>query len=1155
MATTYHTLNYTIWLTNAEQVKELQAARARIDNGSGVLVELNPSRISDPGALYAAPATAAALYGAQILTPQQPNVPPSITSEWITSNTNNVNYPLDEYKFERKSGGWFGISWLFGDTHAYRWRGTFAYKNMGAVVEGEETTPDEIPTRYWIDGFEVCPTDVRGSRDASRHTSGLGHKAVSSSSAKISHLVTEHDAGLTTVTQAWERFYLRRRGLPDAATAFWVGTFSLNMEMVLKILPTGQVMAGDGEGSAFTPMATIADPLPDGEWVKIDLLYKVNTGDAPYLEVYFNGELKLRVTGFQTNFANAGCYFSGSSIGIGLNDSSNTVALDFDDWICAAQPTAGLSVDWLNGTKIVKLPFLLVGDDDTGGYTYSSGHVQNATQGQATRDDSITSNVASAVIELVGDPDVYLLDRGLIGPVSIRAGVTGTRGGSGGNDFQLGYSVAGGPIQYNAAHTFGISASTRTLMYQPAMVSDPSANVFDPISVAHKNESGTPGTSTLTMLWVEVELCGIWGKEDVSAASVISPEELAVLGNTGKHVSPYPESVWARRGMPPVSPVLIKSGTYSGNGTSQILTFNAPVTWLFVRQLTGGTSRGAHWWTSMNAGSTGDSEGVFEHGVARLRQVGASAMAEDDQEYTYELTIAGSDSYDNDASSTFWYCAFMDPGMRFSLNTALQTQRPTVAGIETALEIQTWQAEAAFTRKEGNSNQATGSSGFKGISDVAGGGITRVGSAYNADGLYLGEGNISTGANWNNLWGDGQVPVALWRRDDGSGDPGVDHVIQLITWVGDAAASRTISFSRPTGSKRPLFVIIWPNSTGTVGYRDPQNTGTTSYTSNGSSWSNNASTGITAGGIDQFTVGSTFNSNGVVYNAFVIVGGETAGNNGWSGDGEFIPVEPTEPIDWPGLIPQTEIPDPLPIDWIDGGGTTDPENPVEPGGSDFGDQCVDASTKVCRQALSHIGVTQTISDITADLTPEAEMCRLHYADAVAEALRRFPWAFATKYADCPRVAGTEAAPVNGDWIYSYRMPTDCIFARRIVRPEKGREFDDDPPKFRQTGSDATGRLILSNYADPEGEAEPLNTLPLEYTYRPGCAATQGDALFRSALAWLMASKLAPALARNKVTARDAFQMYLAIGHEATVVNAREQQQYTQDGDAPWLEDR
>src|SRR5690606_34974557 len=129
----------------------------------------------------------------------------------------------------------------------------------------------------------------------------------------------------------------------------------------------------------------------------------------------------------------------------------------------------------------------------------------------------------------------------------------------------------------------------------------------------------------------------------------------------------------------------------------------------------------------------------------------------------------------------------------------------------------------------------------------------------------------------------------------------------------------------------------------------------------------------------------------------------------------------------------------------------------EPVGDDFGEQCVPASTKVCQQALSHIGVTVRITDVTTGDTPEAATCRLHYSDAVAEALREYPWGFATKYADLVHVSGSEAAPVNEDWFYAFRVPEDSLFERRLVRPGIGRRWDNNPPPFRRGASDALGR--------------------------------------------------------------------------------------------------
>lgn len=1164
MATEYVTLNYTIWLTDAEQVKTLQAARARVEQGDGTIVELNPSRITDPGALYTSPAVASGLYSAAILGQYEVNVPPSITSEYIVNPSANPNYPLNEYKFERKSGGWFGISWLFGDTTVYRWRGTFAYKPTNAVFEGEEVTPDDIPTRRWIDGMEHSSNapfaDTRVSRDASRHTSGLGHKAIATSAGQITHQIEENDATLSgTVKSGWERFYMRRRGSPDTATPFYELGFTLGMEIVYKLLPTNQIMVGDGNGGSFVPMATLADAVPEDEWIKVDTLYYVN--DSPggvRIEVYINGELKLSLSGFQSTFANIGCFHDYSSLGIGLNGTSNTVAMDFDDWINAEIPVAKQSIDWLNGTKIVKVPITAYGTANDGNWTAPSALIGQALTGIATRDTNFTSNVANAILELLGDADFYKNDRGSIGPVSVRVRVDGLRVGAGANNYQLGYRVAGGAIVYKAAHTFSGLSTAVSFMYQPAAVDAPDANVFDPLSVVFQNEGGAPGTSTLTLVGLEVELCGIWGPEDVSAASVIDPSELAVLGNTGKHVSPYPDSIWARRGPAPMSPVFIKSGTFTGNGTSQTLSFNAPVTYFFCRQSAGGTSRGAKWWSSMTTPRDGDATGPWEHQIARLKQVDAAPAAEDDQQYTYELDITGLSGVDNAAGSTYWYVAFCDPGMRFSLNTALRSTRPTVAGHETDLILTTFTPEAAFGQFEEHSNTTTGAAAYKGISDAATSGITRIGTAYNANGLSFAAGKVIVGSDWITLWAQGQYSLALWRQDDGSGDPGVDSVLQLATWVGDGAASRTINFPRTTG-KRPLFVFIWPNSTAVAGWRDPQNTGTTSQTSNGTTWTSVASTGISSGGIDQFTVGTSFNANGVVYNAFILIADATAGNNGWGVDGEYIPVVPAAPSEWPGdpggLV---EIPDPLPDDWIydptgGGGGGSLPGS--EPTGDDFGAQCVEASTKVCQQALAHIGVTVYFSDITTDNTVEAQQCRLFYVDTVNEALRAFTWAWATKYADLARVAGLEETPVNWDWTYAYRLPTDLIFARRLVRPGIGRRADTTPPPFRQAAADTTGRLLYTNYYDPEGEEEPDNTVHLEYTFRPNCAAGDGDATFRRALTWLMASKLAPGLSRNKVTAADCLGMFNAIIAEAAILNAREQQRELGRQDASWTRER
>jgi hypothetical protein len=335
--------------------------------------------------------------------------------------------------------------------------------------------------------------------------------------------------------------------------------------------------------------------------------------------------------------------------------------------------------------------------------------------------------------------------------------------------------------------------------------------------------------------------------------------------------------------------------------------------------------------------------------------------------------------------------------------------------------------------------------------------------------------------------------------------------------------------------------------------RDPSHTGTTSTQVNPGT--SNAATGITAGGIDTFTVGSALNTNGIQFDYFVIVGCDTAGNGGWSVNCEHQPVTPIPPPEWP-TPPGPELP-PEPVEPPEPGpgGPGGPE-PPGPGGGDF-EQCPTESQKICQQALAFIGITEPIVDIVTDNTPQAYGCRLFYADTANEALREFPWDFATKYADLQWLSGTETVPFNQDWRYSWRAPSDMVFPRRLVRPEYGRRADPDPPPFRLHGPDTAGRRLVSNYTDPTYTptlAAPVR-VQLEYTYRSTCVATAGDDLFKLAFAWLLASKLAPGLSRNKMTAADCWTMFAQTVERARTMNARAQQQEPPQLDPDWIRGR
>lgn len=326
-----------------------------------------------------------------------------------------------------------------------------------------------------------------------------------------------------------------------------------------------------------------------------------------------------------------------------------------------------------------------------------------------------------------------------------------------------------------------------------------------------------------------------------------------------------------------------------------------------------------------------------------------------------------------------------------------------------------------------------------------------------------------------------------------------------------------------------------------------------------------SNTAITGAAINQFTVGATLNGNGVTYHYMIIWGKETAGNGGMSECGEIWPVDPDPPkciriydpvtktwIEPPGgCDPGDPEPPDTPPD--DPGGGNPPGNPgggADDMGTDLASVCKPFTTRLANIALAKIGISRRVVNLAntaavawvstrhyeiadavtvgattyycilahvnktppnatywstvlpaVDSTVEAEQVRLHWAHAVKQTLRDFPWPFATRHAALALVSGTATVPYNRDWRYVYRQPSDCVFERRIAVIRSG-AVDPTPPPFALT-FDSTGALIATH------EVSPI----LEYTARPECTASQGDPLFVEAFTWKLAQLMAPALSK------------------------------------------
>ncbi len=170
-----------------------------------------------------------------------------------------------------------------------------------------------------------------------------------------------------------------------------------------------------------------------------------------------------------------------------------------------------------------------------------------------------------------------------------------------------------------------------------------------------------------------------------------------------------------------------------------------------------------------------------------------------------------------------------------------------------------------------------------------------------------------------------------------------------------------------------------------------------------------------------------------------------------------------------------------------------------------------SKTQIANVAIARIGASKQISNVDTDKGREAITARLFFDDDVKYVLRDFPWPFATAYTTLALVSGTASVPANNDWQYAYRMPSDCLYARRIATTE-GRNSA-NPPPFR-VGRDAQGKLIYTNKVEAQ----------LEFTVNI-TDSQEFDPMFASMLSWKLGAGLAPSLSRIKDMADTCMKMY------------------------------
>lgn len=1136
-----------------------------------------------PHGMNTAPALAAELLNAPFRGYSDPGIAPSVWAPWSSYGDDGGPYPLTSSKFQRHTGGFLGIG---GTTVTYYWMGEFILAPVdgdsdegdGAVdASGDAIDPGDIAdysTRYFIEGFEtpslgpstadlgatlsICP-------DASRHVGGLGLAFRGNSNSSCDFSVS--GLGLTKI---WQRMYLRLRRAPSSAVVdFWRNTTSpsAGIGFICCLMPNRTLAIYSSDAVNVRTLRTLTtealleewdgDPANANAWAKIDILLEVS--GTPRLRVYKNGTLFATATGASTATSIA-------QIRVGQAQTlANDMYLDYDDCVLAAIPerpvgTENLNgIDFLQGTKIVRVaPKAFSSNHDAANWTANFRPLLQRGI-SAFGNTTITSSTSGSLLAVDTDSDLAIdADGQAVGVVSVQVHCYSQSGPSGA-DGQLGAKLGAAAADMAViAETNVIGKFTRVITNAPTSAASgqaPTLTDLTPIELRYQKAANAEA-ATVGSLQATAELVGVFGPEDQQAGLGSSAPTFNAQ-SVGCHNFPYKYSPWSRLGAAaPIAPYIVKSGTYVGDGVGRDLTFRSPVNWFFVRPVTGNLG-GSIWWSSMIGNHRSFQEGL-EYSIVDASEDPdfVASTGEDAQQQQYRVRIIGSHTQLNSVGVTYQYVAISDPGMRYMLNGVMSNNQ-NLASFDYRLVNDNFLADWAFYHVGDDSGVTTRrlyGQGSQSAADTIVGFDSSVGSLASA--VTRQTGILTTKAALHGAGGaqGAYTPFSLFRRQDGNNDTGEAKVVNIGSYTGDGSASRTINLTPTTGC-RPLFAMFFAEgSTANRAYwRDPSHTGSNSSLYSGTE----NTTGITSGGIDQISVGSSLNANGVVYNYFVLFADATAGNNGWGTNAEYVPVEPTAPADgpWPDDPPDSVLSDYVPpVAALVGEPDLDQDTVLSDSGTMIwgqigGSPCETYSRALANRALKRLGHSRRISDLVTDTSEEAYNVRDDIRETFNEVLRDFPWPFATEYSALVLVDGSEDDPVNQDWTYSYRAPSQMIMARRIVPTDGSKRASDlDPITFR-IGADSTGILIFTNEAIPDdGE------LMLEWTKRINCPAFFGDPLFREACEWKLAAKMAMPLAKDVKKEDFCLQMYQRCLRNASVPAANESQQ-DPDGDAPWITGR
>lgn len=123
-----------------------------------------------------------------------------------------------------------------------------------------------------------------------------------------------------------------------------------------------------------------------------------------------------------------------------------------------------------------------------------------------------------------------------------------------------------------------------------------------------------------------------------------------------------------------------------------------------------------------------------------------------------------------------------------------------------------------------------------------------------------------------------------------------------------------------------------------------------------------------------------------------------------------------------------------------------------------------ASTAViANKALRHLGVASTITTLSSDVTAPGKACQSVLTACIQETLTAHDWACARKQATLTLVE-TFADTETREWLYSYRLPSDCLIPRRLVWGVRNPREDQQHPFTVVADTASTDWAVGTTYA-------------------------------------------------------------------------------------------